>query len=259
MASKTRVTFVGTATVIPTTGRESTCLVVNDDLMVDAGWCGALRMVDLGLNPTRIRYFLLTHGHQDHYLGLPALLFYRWMVGQWNVASAPLKVLGPKEEIALLVELTRDFLTKRDPLKDWQEPEVVALSPGDEVELDGYRVRCCRALHPVPALCYRIEDTRTGAQLAVSGDTARNPDLVRLAARCHLLVHEATLVTQKEEQNPYGHSSAEVAAQVAAQASVERLLMVHHDLAQAEKLREAARKHFASSDAAADGLVVELP
>ena len=70
-------------------------------------------------------------------------------------------------------------------------------------------------------LALRFENTNSGQTIVYSGDTEPCPALVRLAAGADLLIHEAT--------GEYaGHSSPAEAAEVAREAGVARLALIHY-------------------------------
>jgi ribonuclease BN (tRNA processing enzyme) len=102
-----------------------------------------------------------------------------------------------------------------------QDIDVRDLPPG-EFELAGVRV-CTRPQHrhSVPTVGLRFDD-----QLAWITDTAYDPESSRFADGCDLLAHEAWFTTTAP-RNPDIHTSAAHAAEVAADAGIERLLLIH--------------------------------
>jgi ribonuclease Z len=70
--------------------------------------------------------------------------------------------------------------------------------------------------------------TRKGIAIVYSGDTAPNPRLVKAAKNASLLIHDATFTaTHKENAENWLHSTAAQAAQIAKQAKVAHLALVH--------------------------------
>ena len=69
------ITFLGTSSCIPDIGSETASFVVNGIHLIDTGWYTALGMRQYGLDPLALESIILTHLHQDHYLGLAGLLF----------------------------------------------------------------------------------------------------------------------------------------------------------------------------------------
>ena len=62
------VSFLGTSSVVPEVGRDTASVLINQKVLVDTGWCSALRMLDFGVTPLDLEYIFLTHGHHDHFL-----------------------------------------------------------------------------------------------------------------------------------------------------------------------------------------------
>ena len=88
---------------------------------------------------------------------------------------------------------------------------------------------------------------RPGMKVAFSGDTGLNPRFASAAQDCDAMVHEATVLSDLvEKAMEYGHSSAAMAAECAAQAKA-RLLFLNHisgRYADAAPLREEAEVIF---------------
>lgn len=94
--------------------------------------------------------------------------------------------------------------------------------PGVELELGGVRVDTRRQdRHSAPSLGLRFDDV-----FAWITDTAYDPDSGPFAAGCRLLAHEAWF-TSTHPRKPQIHSSAAQAAEVAAQAAIEQLVLIH--------------------------------
>lgn len=69
---------------------------------------------------------------------------------------------------------------------------------------------------------------RRGRKLVYSGDTKPCSSVAGLAQGCDLLIHDCTIDSALEEKtNPYGHSSARQAAEIAVKAGVRALALVH--------------------------------
>lgn len=69
---------------------------------------------------------------------------------------------------------------------------------------------------------------RPGRKITISGDTTPNPALIDFAKNSDVLIHEATTDASLEDKaNDYGHSTAQQAAQIALEAGVERLYLMH--------------------------------
>ncbi|HZJ08314.1 MAG TPA: MBL fold metallo-hydrolase, partial [Trueperaceae bacterium] len=88
------------------------------------------------------------------------------------------------------------------------------------LETDDLAVCATPGDHAVPVVGLRFRDKRGAGVLVCSGDTERSAAITELARGADLLVHEAA-------GGPPGHSSALDAAEVAREAGVGKLVLVH--------------------------------
>jgi ribonuclease BN (tRNA processing enzyme) len=216
-----RLIILGGGGWFPAHGRHTACAILRDGdsaIMIDAG-TGVGRLVEqpellAGVERLDI---LLTHFHLDHIAGLaylPALALCR-QTTVWG----PGKALYDTPTAALLDRISSEPFHPV-PLGD-QDIEVRDL-PLHEVELAGVRVGIRRQdMHTAPSLALRFED-----MLAWVTDTAFDQASAPFAAGCRLLAHEAWF-TSDVPRNPAIHSSGAQAAEVAATAGIDRLLLIH--------------------------------
>ena len=255
----TAVTFLGVAAAVPGAGEDTASFVVNGTTLFDCGWQAALKLQQYGFDPLGIETLVFTHCHHDHYLGLPGLMFFRAMRGGGRSALPPLRIVGPPDDLPVVVERSRHFLQAERFPEVWQPPDLHPLEPGDTFETDAFRVDTVRALHPVTGVCGRFTDRRTGAVFAFSGDTGPNPDLPALARDADLLIHEASLAPEVTEPDPrWGHSRASDAARTAREAGVKRLRLIHIPARHREASLAAARAIFPETVLAAEGETLVL-
>ncbi|MBI2298323.1 MAG: ribonuclease Z, partial [Armatimonadetes bacterium] len=205
----TTLTFLGTDSVTPAPGDETASYLLNRTTLIDTGWNAALRLQDHGLTAVDLEYLFFTHLHHDHYLGLPGVLFWRWMKLRDQPAAKPLHIVGPAEDLELVIALACDFLQS---VRFGHLPllELHPLQPGGTFDTPRLAVSTCASIHTVQGVCYRFEDRESGAVLAFSGDTAYNTELSELAAGAHLLVHEAShgAGAMAYSNNQWGHSGS---------------------------------------------------
>jgi ribonuclease Z len=255
---ETRVTFLGTAAVLPGVGEDTACFLINGGILFDTGWYAALKMQASGSTALDVEWLIFTHCHHDHYMGLPALLFFRGMSRAWGRERPPLKIVGPPSDLETVVRLSREFLQAARFPDVWQEPELFPLPPGETLETDGFRLDTRRSLHGVEGSCGRFTDRATGRVVAFTGDTGPNPSLVELAWRADLLIHEASLSPETPDHKAVVHSRASDAARVAVEAEAVRLRLVHLGADHRQRSLEVARQLFSATELAAEGETLVL-
>jgi len=251
------VGFLGVDACTPGRGENTASYVVDGRVAVDAGWYLTDRLLALGVDPLDVEALVFTHCHHDHILGLPQLLFY-YGIQRDRRPDRPLAIYGPAGEVERVVDDALCFLQfDRYPELEFGL-EVHGVEPGDALDLAGLRVTTCAARHAVPGLCLRF-DSASGASAVFSGDTSLNPALIELARGAGLLVHEASYGPRAKGEDPrWGHSGAPDAAEVARQAGVQRLALVHCTAGQRADALDAARAIFPNTFLPADGGAVAV-
>ena len=153
-------------------GRHTTCLMVDDDILIDAG----SGITTLSLEQLEaVEHVFITHAHLDHVLGLPLLLD---SVGDRR--GRPVKVHALPEVLEVLSahlfnwHLWPDFRAIPTIDSPWMEFE--PLPPGDQLELGGRTFSVLPARHIVPACGVRI--SVASGSLAFTGDTMQSDALV---------------------------------------------------------------------------------
>lgn len=106
-----------------------------------------------------------------------------------------------------------------------------------------------------------IGETRHGRKLVLSGDTGPCEELIDIAHRADVLVHEATF-TQDEaaRAKETQHSTAAQAAKAAAEAEVRLLALIHLSTRYGgREIREEAQAVFAETIVPRDFDAIEVP
>lgn len=241
------VTFIGTSSCVPAVGSETASFVINETHLVDTGWYTALGMRRYGLDPLRLESIVLTHVHQDHYLGLAGLLFTIGLRGPKGPSAQPLSILGPGEYLEQVVDAAFEYLQLLRFPELRVDYVLAPLRGGESYQVDGLQLDTCAANHvsgkgnPEPALAYKVAERTTGATFAFSGDTSFHPPLADFAKGVPLLIHDGA------------HSSAREAARIAKMAGVERMLLIHYSPSVGESLLAEAREIFPNTDLVRDG------
>jgi ribonuclease BN (tRNA processing enzyme) len=152
-------------------GLRTTALLVDDDVLIDAGTgVGDLSLESLA----KIDHIFVSHSHLDHVTSIPFLVdTVCWMRGSPIVVYAIREVLDILRAHLFNWKIWPDFTQ----IPNAQKPFMVyrEIKVGETVELKGRRFTAIPANHTVPAVGYRVENDRSS--LIFSGDTSVNDGL----------------------------------------------------------------------------------
>ncbi len=160
-----RLQLVGCSGGIGGSGRQTTCYLLNDTVLIDAGTgLGTLSLEAMA----RIDHVVLTHAHLDHIACLPLLVD--------SVAAmreTPLQVWALPEVIGMFRahifnnHIWPDFTVIPDAEHPFLQLNPL---PADGLTLAGMHFTALPALHGIPACGYRV--THDDTTLVFSGDTS---------------------------------------------------------------------------------------
>jgi len=248
----TKLMILGTANAIPDEAHENTHLAVvgkRGITLIDCASNPILRLKQAGLDHNDLIDIILTHFHPDHVSGFPLLLMGMGLLKR----QSPLNVLGINHTINRMKKLLEFYESET-----WYEFELTFNRvPHEEMtlikETEEYRVFSSPVRHFIPAIGLRFEFHRSGKVVVYSSDTSPSPMVVRLAKDADLLIHEAAGVS-------IGHSSASQAGEVAQQARVRELLLIHYPThSDPERMKaEAAESYDGPVDLARDLMSLEF-
>lgn len=213
--------FLGTANALPSAQRENTHLFLKcgqHNILIDCSGNPFARLEQVGASPLEITDVILTHFHPDHVSGVPSLLMGLWLMGY----QREMHIYGLAHTLDRLYALMEGYGWDNwpgfFPIAFHRLPSrenVVLLEDAD------LRILSSPVRHIIPAIGLRMELRQGGKVIAYSGDTEPCQEMIRLAAGADVLIHEAG-------GEFFGHSSAAQAAEVARQAEVGALYLVHY-------------------------------
>jgi ribonuclease BN (tRNA processing enzyme) len=215
------LTILGAGGWLPAFGRATACALLRDGdaaIMIDAG-TGVARLVERPELLTGVERLdiVLTHFHLDHVAGLAYLPAME--ICQQTTIWGPGRLLYGTSTQRLLDRVSHEPF---HPVPLEVQEIAVRDLPSSELDLGGVRIFTRRQdRHSAPSLGMRFGDA-----LAWITDTAYDPGSSAFAAGCKLLAHEAWCTTA-QPRNPRIHSSAAQAVQVAIDAEIEQLLLIH--------------------------------
>lgn len=215
-----KLVILGTATNVPDETHENTHMALfgeNRLVLIDGPANPYSRLLQAKLPVDQLSDIIMTHFHPDHVAGIPLLLMALGLSGR----KKPLKIYGNDHCLKNMQDLLVAF-----EWENWHSFDVeFYLVPDKNLHLlldeEEFKVFSSPVKHFIPALGLRIEFKKSGKILAYSGDTAPTESLFGLSQNADVLIHEAA-------GESVGHSSAAQAGQLAKQASVNSLYLVHY-------------------------------
>ena len=228
------VILLGTGAAVTDPHRTTTMLAVTGSegiIAVDCGGDLVHRLLAAGIDPVDLGALILTHEHADHTSGFPLFMEKIWLHGRRD----PVPVFGPPSAISQVQRLFETYDTTR-----WKGLPEILWSPFTLENQTpvfrnwGFDVTASPGDHGVPVVGLRFECIETGSVAIYSADTQPTENIANLSRGAHLLIHEAT-------GSMKGHTSADQAAQLAAQAGVVSLVLVHLSPSETYNLTSARR------------------
>jgi ribonuclease Z len=294
------VVFLGTGGSVPSARRATACVLIRAGgarILVDAGE-GAQRQMINSTGLIQVDDVYITHFHADHYLGLPGLLkTYDLMErrkplrvigppGLIGLFDALRRIFGRLRYEVELVELEPGEGVGHDGFEmrafgvehrmralgyAYVEPQrpgrfdVEAakrlgitdphdfgrLQSGETISVNGSEIRPDQVMG----------EPRQGRKIVITGDTAPC-EMTRIASHtAQLLVHDGTFAREESARAAEtGHSVAREAAELAADAEVEMLAIVHvSSRYNVSAVLDEAREAFPNTVAPRDFDLVEIP
>ncbi len=217
-----QVIILGSANAVPGENHDNTHLLAvsqQHTVLIDSGNNPLQNLRKAGVDPNDLTDLILTHFHPDHVASAPLLLMDLWLLGR----ARSLVIHGLKN--------TLDRMEAMMNLYDWRtwpnfypitfhrlsNEELTPVIEGDDLAIFSSPVK-----HMIPTIGLRMVFQNPNEVIAYSSDTEPSQNTVRLAQGADILIHEAT-------GESLGHSSAAQAGQVAAEAGVKSLYLIHYD------------------------------
>lgn len=264
---KSHITFLGTGQAVPTKTRNHTGILLShgsENILVDCGE-GIQRQFRIAeINPCNLTRLLITHWHGDHILGIPGLL-QTLVMNNYNKTlniygpektqqyiHELIRLFAIRKELKLQIHevhpgkiieekdfyiealdmhhnvpcLAYSFVEKekrrinKEKLKQLKippSPLLKKLQQGEDVEHAGKRIKASDLTY-----------LQQGKRITFILDTAVNENMLKIARDADLLICESTYSSkEKEKAEEYKHMTAEQAAQVAKDAGVKKLILLH--------------------------------
>lgn len=240
------VTLLGTGSPMPSPDRAGPATLISageggdaEHYVVDAGRGVLMRLAAAGLGAPNLSAVLLTHLHSDHITDLNDVITTRWIL---TFEPTPLTIVGPIGTKAvvdhIMASLEPDVnyrIAHHDDLEGPPQVDVVEVVDGP-IGLPGdVSIRSAFTDHrPVePSLGFRFD--HRGASVVAAGDTVPCAGLDSLCDGANALVHTVirkdiieNVPLQRMKDTLDYHSSPGEAAQTAARAGIDTLVLTHY-------------------------------
>ncbi len=238
------ITLLGTGSPIADPNRAGPATLVQaggEHYLVDCGRGVLMRLAAAGVPVNQLAAVCITHLHSDHITDLNDVITSMWIT---TFEPTPLRIIGPpgtREVIGhILASLGPDIGYRLAHHDDLTEPPLLEITETDgtghpDVSVRSVRVTTAPTDHrPVePSIAFRFDHDQLA--VVVAGDTVPCIGLDELCAGAQALVHTVIRkdvisnipVPRLQDTLDY-HSSPEEAAQTAARAGMDTLVLTHY-------------------------------
>lgn len=248
-----KLIFLGTGAAIADSNQQNSQIFLEEgdhQILVDSGNSPVI-LKERGVDILKITDLILTHFHPDHVGTLPQLLMVMWLLGR----KQPLHIYGLRDTLDRVEEMMNLYL--------WREwPGFFAVIfhrvseelPSLLIHTPTLRVYGSPVRHLLPTMGLRFDCLKSKKAIAYSSDTEPCPEMIELAKSADILIHEGAGAAK-------GHSSPSQAAQVAKEADVRLLYLIHYcagNLKAAQVEREVQSVFSGKFIIAQDGLRLDF-
>jgi len=226
--------------------RNPSTLILVDDVpyVIDCGYGTSLQLIAAGVALNKLRYVFITHHHSDHNLEYGPLVYNAWATG----LPVRIDAYGPPglehmtqaffEYMKLDIDVRIMDEGRPDPRKLIFAHDFV--KPGIIMQNANAKVTATKVRHPLVKQAFAFRFDTKDRSIVISGDTAYSPELISLAKRADILVHEVMYIPALEalikrvpdaarfrEHLLASHSTPEDVGRVASQAGVKTVVLTH--------------------------------
>jgi len=217
-----KLVILGSAHAVPDQRHENTHMILCGSeriILVDCPGNPVVRLRQVGIDPLQVTDLILTHFHPDHVSGVSLFLLAVWLLGR----QEPLNIYGLDETIDRVKQMMELFNWREWPgfypvhFNTMETREFAPVLHSSDITITASATR-----HMIPSVALRFEFQESHQAIVYSSDTGPSAEVARLASDVEILIHEAA------GPGP-GHSSAAQAGEIARQAHVKNLILIHYD------------------------------
>lgn len=242
-----KIYFLGTNGWYTTPTGDTPCILIDSRegyVIFDAG--NAIYKIDQYIKENKPVSVFISHFHLDHVSGMHVFAKFEF----------PQTV-----SIYMAKGREKDFQTLVNPPYTTLPANIKILELDEGKNNVGFPVEVFKMFHAHEDHAYRI--TLEDKIIAYSGDTGICDSSKPFAQSADLLIHECSYIKDAASEN-WGHVDPMLAATLAKEANVKKLILTHFDASKYDDLEKRewaekeARKIFPDTTAATDELVIEL-
>ena len=266
MASKIKITFLGTADAIPSVKRNHTSILLNyneENILIDCGEGTQRQFRKARMNPCKVTRILLTHWHGDHVLGLPGLLQTLALSGY----NKTLFIYGPVGTKKFMAELVKtfvyqgnypievkevdgkvfdaiDFEIKSKKVYHGTPCNAYSFSEKDKFRIDKDKLK--KSKLPFGPLLKKLKEGKdvvyegkkylaknltykeVGKKVSIVMDTKFDKSIINFVSDSDILISESTFSSEEEVRaKEYKHMTAGQAGEIAKKSKSKKLFLTH--------------------------------
>jgi len=221
MSSEIKIKFLGTGSILPNPKRSCSSFLIEtrkDKILVDAGPGTLRRLSDINITPNQITYIFITHFHPDHISDLVPLVF-AVNNTHYKSTSWSLRVWGPRGFINFLHGMEMAYGKWLRPINN--QIKYYELKR-HLLDFPGFRLIWGKVIHNNESVGFRFEINRK--IICYSGDSGYCSELTRLCRDADMAILECSF---PDEFAVEGHLSPSLAAKIANDAAVKKLVLTH--------------------------------
>lgn len=194
-------------------------IIDNEPLLFDSGSGTLVRLLKAGVDYKRLNHVFYTHTHSDHTADLIPLIQALRTTPNYH-RTEKLNIYGPQDFSDFVKLLAQGFgswlLEPNYPL------EIHELAR-NHLKFSNWTIKSTPVQHSLAAIAYRIEKNN-GHSLVYSGDTDFCSEIIELAKNVNILILECSFPDRRKVP---GHLTPSEAAEIAAKAGCEHLILTH--------------------------------
>ncbi|MBN3040451.1 MAG: ribonuclease Z [Candidatus Omnitrophica bacterium] len=191
-----KITFLGTASSIPTAQRDNTSFIFQhkkETFLIDCPGSVCQKLLKTGLDYKKVNKLIITHHHPDHIYGIISFIH-----AQGHINNKPVTVFSNITVINLIKRLLRLFELNK---KHYPKMEFIdVLEKPCFFDNNGLRLEALKNKHAKGS--FGIKFTLSEKKMFYSSDTAFYPAMLNKIKKLNLLIHDCTASSVYFKKHP---------------------------------------------------------